>query len=382
MIEHDPLDFASTLSAKLATRSRHVCILLGAGAARACGLPDVAALEERVAARLPNGKAAFERVFAGLDLEQGLSRLRRIHALLDGSEQTIDGLTGAEAQELDRSICQTIVAQLDLTNADLAPMTSFASWVGRSDYHLPLEIFTVNYDLLVETALESLRVPYFDGFVGALKAGFRTDLVEAQPSDQGAWLPAFMARLWKLHGSVNWEWETEKQVVRLGRVVDRDQAAAIYPSDAKYDESRRVPFVVLHDRLRQALQHPETLLLISGYSWRDEHLNEVIFEAAQHRPRSEVVAFSHSKIPDPLGGRAERMPNLQAVAGSEAILGGVHGTWKVKDTAPPDLWQDGKLALCDFGQLAGFLARSSPRTADAGSVLADQIAQALKGSGV
>ena len=166
-------------------------------------------------------------------------------------------------------------------------------------------------------------------------------------------------------------------MVRLGRVVGEDQAAAIYPSDAKYDESRRVPFVVLHDRLRRALQHPETLLLVSGYSWRDQHLNEVIFEAAQHRPRSEVIAFGHSKIPDALGSHAERMSNLQAVAGSEAILGGIRGAWKAPESPPPELWQDGKLALGDFRQLAGFLARSSPPAAQTGSALLEQIADSL-----
>jgi hypothetical protein len=380
--DHDPLEFANSLSAKLATRSRHVSVLLGAGAARACGLPDVTSLQERIAAQLPEAHAErFEQLVEDRDLEQGLSRLRRIHALLEESDQTIDGLTGADAQQLDRQVCRTIVAELDLANADSAPMTRFAAWVARADYHLPLEIFTVNYDLLIETALEELKVPYFDGFVGALRARFRTDLVEAQPSDQNAGLPAFMARLWKLHGSVAWEWESDKQVVRLGRPVAEDQAAAIYPSDAKYDESRRVPFVVLHDRLRHSLEHPETLMLVNGYSWRDQHLNEVIFEAARHRPRSEVIAFSHSKIPDQLASRAGTMPNLQAVTGSEAILGGVRRPWQAKDQPPEDVWFDGKLALRDFTQLASFLARSSPPGGELAGVLADQLNDAAKTAG-
>jgi hypothetical protein len=380
--DHDPLEFANSLSAKLATRSRHVCVLLGAGAARACGLPDVGRLQERIAARLSGAPAdRFEKLVEARDLEQGLSRLRRIHALLGDGSQQIDGLTGADAQELDRQICRAIVTELDLDQADLAPMKRFAAWIGRADYHLPVEIFTVNYDLLIETALEALRVPYFDGFVGALRAGFRTDLVEAQPGDQSAWLPAFIARLWKLHGSVAWEWETDKQVVRLGRAVDKHQAAAIYPSDAKYDESRRVPFVVLHDRLRRALEHPETLMLINGYSWRDQHLNEVIFEAAQHRPRSEVIAFTHSTIPDALRGRAQTMPNLQAVSASEAILGGVTEAWKVREPPPPDVWEVDELRLGDFTQLATFLARSSPPHGDLGELLADQLDHSAKAAG-
>jgi hypothetical protein len=377
--EHDPLSFANSLSAKLATRSRHVCALLGAGAARACDLPDVAGLEKNVAAKLAGKQAtAFNKLLDGRNLEQGLSRLRRIHALVEGSDQTVDGLTGDEAQELDRAICRAIVAELDLAKADLEPMLRFAAWVARADYHLPLEIFTVNYDVLIETALEKLRVPYFDGFVGALRAPFRTDLVEAASADAESWLPSFMARLWKLHGSVSWEWEEEAEVVRLGRAVEDTQAAAIYPSDTKYDESRRVPFVVLHDRLRRALHHPETLLIVTGYSWRDDHLNEVIFDAARHRPRSEIVAFARSAIPDALLERADTMPNLQAVTGDEAILGGIHGPWKEKAAPPADVWAGDKLALRDFGQLAAFLARSSPPLGELEARLADVLADAAK----
>jgi hypothetical protein len=103
-------------------------------------------------------------------------------------------------------------------------------------------VFTVNYDLLIETALEKLGVAYFDGFVGALHARFRTDLVEATSADSEAWLPSFLMRLWKLHGSVNWAWETpgRADVVRLGSAVATGEVAAIYPSDTKYDESRAV----------------------------------------------------------------------------------------------------------------------------------------------
>ena len=52
----------------------------------------------------------------------------------------------------------------------------FAAWIARSKYHLPIEIFTINYDLILESALETLGVPYFDGFIGVLKARFQTNL--------------------------------------------------------------------------------------------------------------------------------------------------------------------------------------------------------------
>ena len=51
-----------------------------------------------------------------------------------------------------------------------------------------MEVFTVNYDLLVETAFEHLRLPDFDGFVGNLQGKFHTDLVEGTPEEPERWL--------------------------------------------------------------------------------------------------------------------------------------------------------------------------------------------------
>lgn len=351
-------------------------MFLGAGAALACGLPDVSALQTGVLGLLsPEQKAAFEKQLNGRNLEQALSHLRRIAALLRGSDGEVDDLTSEQAADLDRSVCRSIVSSLDLKDVDLGPMLRFAAWAARTDYLLPLELFSVNYDLLLETALEALGVPYFDGFSGALRARFRTEIVEAEASAPGG-LPAFIVRLWKLHGSVHWAWE-ETEVVRLGAPVVNQHPAAIYPSDTKYDESRRVPFVVLQDRFRRAMQHPETLMMISGYSFGDDHLNEMIFDAAQRRPRSEFVVFCHRDIPTLVAEKATSTPNLQVLAAREAIIGGVRADWSVPTDTPPDLWADDSFGLGDFRKLATFLARSSPPQGELQERLSELLAVAV-----
>lgn len=91
MPEHDPLNFITSLGAKLATRSRHVCAFLGAGASCACGLPDVPELQKRLLNKLNSAdQKALAAQLSGRNLEQALSRLRRIAALLN-DKQTIDG---------------------------------------------------------------------------------------------------------------------------------------------------------------------------------------------------------------------------------------------------------------------------------------------------
>ncbi len=344
-------------------------MFLGAGVGKACGLPDVASLQEIVVADLDGQeRAALKRQLANQDIEAALSRLRRIASLISG-DATVDDLTSSEAADLDTSICRAIVKALDTDAADLTPVRLLAAWATRSNYHLPLELFTVNYDLLLESALESTNAIYFDGFVGTLNARFHTELVEGLPGSDSDAVPSSFIRLWKLHGSVNWAWHDDGHIVRLGQAVPGAQAAAIHPSDAKYEESRRVPFVVLQDRLRRALHQPETVLLVTGYSFGDQHLNEHIFDAASRRPRSEFVALCYDQIPETLASRATMTPNLQVLSRSEAIIGGVRGSWEAPEQAPNDLWEGDEFGLCDFRNLTRYLARSTARDHEGDSTI-------------
>ncbi len=362
--QHDPQSFMTGFAAKLATRSRHVCLFLGAGVARACGLPDMGDLQTKVLTALSaDDQVAFNRQLTGHNLEQVLGRLRRIAGLLTGSE-TVDGLTAARARELDAAVCQAIVRALDIKDADLTPVDRLAAWAARAHYRLPVELFTVNYDLLLETALEKLGVPYFDGFVGNLRARFRTELVEAEPGSDGGYIPSLFTRLWKLHGSVNWA-RIDEQIVRIGQPVSAGGAAVIYPSDTKYEESRRVPFIVLQDRLRRALYQPETMALVAGYSFGDAHLNEMVFDAATRCERSEFVIFCYADIPPEVAERAVVTPNMQVVGSREAILGGLRGSWKPTSDVPPVLWENEQFTMGDFAHLAAYLARSTTREQDA-----------------
>jgi len=345
-------------------------------------LPEARAATADDIARILGDYAAAARnaVAAGFDGVQ-------IHAangylidqfLRDGTNVRDDGYGGPIENRLRfvREVVEAVAAEVGIarTGIRLSPIGESQGANDRDNAAL----FTA-----AASALEALGVPYFDGFVGALRARFRTELVEAVPAEADRWLPAFLLRVWKLHGSVNWAWEggERAEVVRLGSAVTDDQPAAIHPSDAKYDESRRVPFVVLQDRLRRALNHPETLMLVSGYSFSDAHLNEMLFDAARRRPRSEVIAFCFSSIPDQLAYRATTTPNLQAVGAKEAIIGGLRADWETPDDAPDDLWANDALALVDFANLAGFLARSSPPQGELEARLGELLAKAAANAG-
>ncbi len=357
---HDLLSIVAELGTKFAARSRHVCLLLGAGASVGAGLPDLAGLTAKVLLAFDgDDKKLVEGLLNGRNLEQAMTRLRRIESLLEHDER-VSGLDKQTAARLDILICEAIIAAIR-TPTNLEAFHRLGSWASRADYRRPIEIFSANYDLLVEVGLEHVGASYFDGFVGYLNGFFRPDLVESIDLSSAAGLPASFVRLWKLHGSSNWVWlqsGARRRIVRLGDHAPSGSAVAVFPSDEKYDDSRRVPFVVLMDRFRRALAEAETLLLVSGFSFGDQHLNEIIFDAARRRPRSEFVSFCYGAIPLTLKQVALQTKNINVLGADEGVIGGQAAPWSA-DHDIPGIVENGRCRLGDFGCLAAFLDRQN-----------------------
>jgi hypothetical protein len=189
-------------------------------------------------------------------------------------------------------------------------------------------MFTTNYDLLAEQALEENRVPYFDGFLGSRDTFF--DL-QAMEQDQ---LPIRWARLWKIHGSVNW---VEGDDGKIHRRSSSSSKQLIYPSHLKYDESRRMPYLAMLDRLRAFLSQPAAILIVCGYSFRDEHLNEVMLQGLQGNSTASIFALLYSKLSnyDSATQLASTRSNLNILARDGGVLGTRAAKWSTSDSKPP-----------------------------------------------
>ncbi|HTW85734.1 MAG TPA: SIR2 family protein [Candidatus Sulfotelmatobacter sp.] len=333
------------------------------------GLPGLTGIKAAAIGLLtPQYRAFAERLDHSLNIEQVLTKLRRIAAIAEGAER-VSQFTSQEARGLDVALCASIVASVAEPPGSIDAFRSLAIWAAGARYKLPIEVFTTNYDTLIERGLEEEGVSYFDGFVGTLKARFREDLVDVPDIDPESIPPAGFTRLWKLHGSINWQLESHNErrsVFRLGAPVQTGAAAAIYPSDEKYDDSRRVPFVVLMDRFRHGLALPESCTLICGYSFGDQHLNDVIYDAAKRFPRSEIIAACFHEIPVDLASRAEIYRNILVLSPNEAIIGGIRANWAA-DNVAAGIFEGGRFLLGDFRRLALFLtgSRLAPTSANA-----------------
>jgi hypothetical protein len=259
-------------------------------------------------------------------VEDMLSHIRALRAV--AGKDNVRGLTAKELDKLDKNICQIIheVADKPLPNNE-TPYHRIASWVDAVRRGNPVEIFTTNYDLLMEQAFEDCRIPYFDGFAGVRKPFF--DL-RAMEEDM---LPPRWARLWKLHGSINWYQVAEKGVFRGTTKEDGDSKRVIHPSHLKYEESRRMPYLAMIDRLRAFLKQPTATLVVCGYSFRDEHINEVIVQGLQCTPTAIAFALLFDEIAEyPQGVKlARERSNLSILARDGAVISGQESKWPEKD---------------------------------------------------
>ncbi len=351
---HSPYRRATDLLQRLAPGKMRVGFFLGAGCPLAVQIavggktepliPDVTGVTKLVKEFLDSDKdlkglaqTAWDRVTArGIltpTVEDVLSHIRTLRSLCGKGD--IDGFSDNALDRLDRAICEKIrgIVSEALPTGD-TPYHVLSSWIQAIPRDKPVEVFTTNYDLLLEQALEEQRVPYFDGFVGSDSAFL--DLESMADDD----LPARWARLWKIHGSINW-WMTAKNKIRRSRDAVVGEQLLIYPSHLKYEQSRQMPYYAMIDRLRVFLRSDQCVLITCGYSFGDEHINAYIGQGLSGNPNAACFAMMYGdRVNSPKAVElAKRYANLTLLAADGGVIGTVERNWDsdVKDPANPAL---------------------------------------------
>jgi len=277
-------------------------------------------------------------------------------------------MTVENLRKLDTKICDLIVV---LVGSSLPEYKNayhrFAVWVRQLERTYPLEVFTPNYDLLVEEAFEKFRVPFFDGFVGAREPFF--DLA-AMEQDK---VPERWARLWKLHGSINWIKQSDDSVFRC-HPPKPGQQVMIYPSHLKYEQSRRMPYLAMCDRLKAFFRETNPVIVLCGYSFADDHLNELLLDGLRGNRSAHCFALIYSKLEnhEQAVGCAGKLSNLTLLAWDGAVIATRRGSYLQLDASlassgsgitveegPPDAAGNGahqaRCHLGDFHHLCLFL---------------------------
>lgn len=200
-------------------------------------------------------------------------------------------------------------------NALVTFLMSFASRTGVRDR---MNIFTTNYDRLIEAGAELAGLHLLDRFLGNLMPIFRSSRLDLDmhynpPGIRGE--PRYLegvVRFTKLHGSVDWV-QADKDIRRIGLPFGADEVGPylkapglngasahklmIYPNAAKDRETSDYPYVELFRDLAAAVCRPNSTLITYGYSFGDEHINRVIRDMLTI-PSTHLVVIAYD---DPLG---------------------------------------------------------------------------------
>ena len=194
--------------------------------------------------------------------------------------------------------------------------------VDICDDGFSVDIFTLNYDLCIETALTTFAKKTFDN-------GFTRD---------GGWQPeqfdsmGSSIRLYKLHGSLDWVEDDVYGVCSL-EFPRHDMAGDLALMNLKpllifgtaNKLSPREPFLTLAHAFSQRVLHTSVLVII-GYSFGDDYVNEIIRQGIERNPRLRVLivspsASSHATEQPFIRGRSPRVMCLDTSA-KRALLDG------------------------------------------------------------
>jgi len=269
---------------------KQVGLLIGAGVSKACGLPNVDDLTKEVRKVLTN-ENFIKLIEENDNVETILNKIQQLSSLITDNNE-INGLSVGDIKEIEKVIKRTIYQKLSPT-VNFDNLCNLVIWLNFINQEHEKEIFSLNYDLLLELALEKNDIPYFSGFIGNVKPFFVPDSVD---DFNGLYVKRSWTKLWKLHGSLNFKKSKERKIFIENTTTGEYEDLLIYPSMDKYLSSRKAPFISYLDRLRKYLLINEKVILILGYSFSDEHINDLIINGLNNNPRLSIFAFTFDDI--------------------------------------------------------------------------------------
>ena len=168
-----------------------------------------------------------------------------------------------------------------------------------------INIFTTNNDLFNETALDSLNIHYVNGFNGGLNKFFNpamfnytfskrmdTTIDRYEPVEN-------MVYLYKIHGSINWKEDSSNNsyfdIKEEYFPTYDDKTVLIYPTPLKQNKSLGSPYSDLFREFQHKLLEANSVLFVIGYSFSDEHVNDIIYRALATNSTFNLIIIDNIK---------------------------------------------------------------------------------------
>jgi len=238
-----------------------------------------------------------------LNLEDFLSQLHVWHSgMLDETDtlqlagDTELSMLKSDLARLVNEITAALTVLLNLPQSGMdKPLRSHRKFIKKV-LTRPLNLrranlFTLNYDTLIEQAGDAEGAVLVDGFVGTLRRVFRPESYDidfyfpAQTTEGRVHRFDRALHLYKLHGSITWHrcepnWENPFGLYATFYNQDcKSDDVLIYPSPMKYGQALGMPYSELFRRLGNAIAQPQSALIVIGYGFGDHHVNALIRQA-------------------------------------------------------------------------------------------------------
>jgi hypothetical protein len=96
-----------------------------------------------------------------------------------------------------------------------------------------------------------------------------------------------------------------------------------------------MPYLAMLDRLKDFIMSPSSALFIVGYSFSDDHINDIILQSLRSNPTAIIYSFLFGELEQAKYEKAIRCAkltnNLSLVAFDKGIIGRKIGKWTLKD---------------------------------------------------
>ena len=146
---------------------------------------------------------------------------------------------------------------------------------GLEEIDPVIEIFTTNYDLVLEDVIEEAKVKVDCGLDRSQRS-MRLDSAFWNPSSPLSHTNRGL--LTKLHGSVDWQRENGDIIVGPSRFSgDHQNHCILYPGYK--GEPTEEPFSIFHEHLRNVVRGEYgslTAAIFIGFAFRDNHINSIL----------------------------------------------------------------------------------------------------------
>lgn len=163
-------------------------------------------------------------------------------------------------------------------------------------------IFTSNYDLAFEYAFDNLGIKYIDGFSGFHHRYFKPETFNYDVFYPGTTTAGKVQRIekvvryFKMHGSISWVSDNKRTPSNVYGIeelpIDLIKRKAednndslnygdlmIYPTAVKKSYTLDLPYSELFRHFAYCISQPQSVLFTVGYSFCDEHFNDIIYQA-------------------------------------------------------------------------------------------------------